>query len=185
MSQSVPAGKDTNPPGARADSPTRLRSQTVTLGSVMSILMRSAEYRKVTLGEIEALIAPPLGFDQVAIAEARDAKSGAIAPVALVLWASVSAEVDARLGDVSVERPRLTPGDWQSGDIPWIIAIAGNKAAAGKLLEQLIKARFAETPPKIRVKKKDGTSAIGFVQAGAPLPDPHLPQPHDPGASSS
>ena len=145
----------------------RSRAVTITLGAVTAILMRSPEHRDATLRDLEALVMPPLGLDQVAIAEARDAKTGAVAPVAMALWALVSDEVDRRLADPTLERPRLTPADWNGGTVPWIIAVAGQKTAAARLLEQLVKTRFTARPPKIRLTRKDGTIAVGIVETGS------------------
>lgn len=142
----------------------RSRALAASLGAVVAILMRSPEYRNAALSDIEKLIGPAIGFDQVAIVEARDPNSGIVAPVAAVLWAQVSPEIDQRLSDTANPKPQLEPRDWKSGPIPWIITAVGAKGAVSKLLEQLVKARFADTPPKIRVRDKDGQSKIGFVR---------------------
>lgn len=155
------AGKDMQAAASRS------RALAASIGAVVSIMMRSPEYRNAPLSEIERLIGPPIGFDQVAIVEARNSKTGIVAPVAAVLWAQVSQEVDQRLSDVGNAKPRLEPAEWRSGPIPWIITAVGAKGAVAKLLEQLVKARFAETPPKIRVREKDGPARVGYVRINA------------------
>lgn len=132
----------------------------------MSIMMRSPEFRNQTLSEIEGLVGPALSADQVAIVEARDPQTGIVAPVAAALWAMVSQDVDLRLSDVTIDKPRLEPKEWRSGPIPWIITAIGDQRALAALIEQLVLSRFPDTPPKIRVRDKDGTSKIGHVSRG-------------------
>lgn len=156
------AGRDLET--ARAHS----RALAANLGAVVAIMMRSPEHRNATLSEIETLVGPPLGLDQIAIVEAHDAESGIVAPAAAVLWAMVSPETDARLSNAADTKPRLEPGDWRSGPIPWVIAAIGHKTAATQLLEQFVKSRFPDSPPKIRIREKDGSVRIGLVRIGSP-----------------
>lgn len=146
----------------------RSRALAASLGAVVAVMMRSPEHRNTTLAEIEALIGPPLVLDQVAIIEARDGESGIVAPVAAVLWATVSPEIDARLSNVVDAKQLLQARDWRSGPIPWIISAIGHKTAVTQLLEQLVKSQFADTPPKIRIREADGTVKIGVVRTGTP-----------------
>jgi len=64
---------------------------------VVGVLMRSPHYSRYTLGDLEWLVIPPLLAGQFRIGEAKvDKNQGAVMPVAVVLWASVSAEVDKK-----------------------------------------------------------------------------------------
>jgi len=146
----------------------RSRALAASLGAVVAIMMRSPEHRNATLSEIESLVGPPLGLDQIAIVEARDPDSGIVAPVAAILWAMVSPEVDARLANIADAKPRLEPRDWRSGPIPWIITAIGHKTAVTQILEQIVTSRFPDSPPKIRVREKDGSVKIGLVRTGGP-----------------
>ncbi len=144
----------------------RSRALAANLGAVVAIMMRTPEHRNATLSEIETLVGPPLGLDQIAIVEARDPESGIVAPVAAVLWAMVSQDVDARLSDITNSKPRLEPRDWRSGPIAWIVTAIGHKTAVTQLLEQVVKSRFPDSPPKIRVREQDGSAKIGLVRIG-------------------
>ncbi len=167
-----PAGNGQPKPQLDVETATaRSRALAANLGAVVAIMMRSPEHRNATLSEIQTLVGPPLGLDQIAIVEARDPSSGIIAPVAAVLWALVSDKVDASLSNVDDPKPKLEPRDWRSGPIPWIITAVGHKAAVTQLLEQLVATRFSDSPPKIRVREKDGTSKIGLVRIGNPEAD--------------
>src|SRR5258705_6207118 len=64
---------------------------------IVSILMHSPRYRHYTLGDLEWLVLPPLLTGQCSVAEAKSKDNGASVPVAVALWASVSADVDQRL----------------------------------------------------------------------------------------
>lgn len=145
----------------------RSRAIAASLGAIVSIMMRSKEYRNTKLADIEWIVGPALSADQVAIAEARDPKIGVVAPVAALLWATVSPAVDQRLSNTADATPRLEPKDWRSGDIPWIIAAIGDKRALSALMDQVIKQRFPKTPPKMRVRDKDGKAKVGHVNTSA------------------
>jgi len=146
----------------------RSRSIATNLGALVSIMMRSPEFRNHTLSELEVLVGPALAANHVAIVEARDPKTGIVAPVAAALWAMVSADVDQRLSDVSIDKPRLEPKEWRSGPIPWIITAVGDQRALAALMEQLVSSRFPATPPKIRVRDKEGRAQVGHVSRSTP-----------------
>jgi len=86
----------------------------------LGVLMRSPHYRTYTLADIEWLVIPPLMAGQFRIGEARPDPKGPALPVAAVLWASVSPEVDKRLAEAKSAAPRLKQEDWKSGDILWL-----------------------------------------------------------------
>src|SRR5262245_50445235 len=57
---------------------------------IIGVLMRSDHYKHYALADLEWLVVPPMLAGQFRIGEAK-AKTGAGIPVAVVLWASVSA----------------------------------------------------------------------------------------------
>ena len=63
-------------------------------------------------------------------------------PVALVLWARVSAEIDARLSAAPRHPIRLHPNEWQSGDVIWIIDAVGEPKAVQQCVDALAKMAF-------------------------------------------
>ncbi|WP_346891459.1 toxin-activating lysine-acyltransferase [uncultured Roseibium sp.] len=65
--------------------------------------------------------------------------AGLTVPLALVLWAKVSEEVDRKLeAQKKAGAPlRLAPVDWTSGDIPWLVLSVGAKELRVKLAEKL------------------------------------------------
>lgn len=152
------------------DAVARSRAIAAGLGGIVSVLMRAPDFRNATIGDLEWLVGPPLAADQFAIAEGHHAETGIVAPVAIVLWAMVSDEVDKRLSDVGTPSPRLDPKDWRSGSILWVVVAAGDRRALTSLLEQLVKAKFKGTKAKIRVRDTNGQEKVvelGVADAAA------------------
>jgi hemolysin-activating ACP:hemolysin acyltransferase len=63
-------------------------------GDAATVLMRSPHYKHYSLADLEWLVLPAIATGQFSLADARHRQIGLSAPVAVVLWASVSAEVD-------------------------------------------------------------------------------------------
>ncbi|MGE5266010.1 MAG: toxin-activating lysine-acyltransferase [Deltaproteobacteria bacterium] len=133
-------------------------------GEIVTLLMRSEAERQRSLADLEWMIVPALMAGQFAIAEAQSKETGAVAPMAAVLWAMVSEDVDRRLA-AELDKPvRLQPSEWRSGDIPWVIAALGEPNTTGQLLGQLSKTVFKERPAKLRTRGPDGKAFIGRLE---------------------
>jgi cytolysin-activating lysine-acyltransferase len=130
------------------------------LGEVMSVLMRAPQFRALPLSEVQSLVIPPLASGQFLIAEARSKTRGYIAPVATALWARVSNEVDRRLSEQLDQPIRLAPGDWKSGDIAWLVVLAGNAQAIAPMLKKFQDTTLKGQPLKMRAKGKDGKTVV-------------------------
>ncbi len=133
-------------------------------GEVVTLMMRTPRYRKMPIETLEATAAAPVALGQVAIAEAQSKETGAVMPIAAVLWARVSPEVDRRLSDTENETTSLNINEWRSGDIPWIIEAIGERKALGKLLHQLVTTVFKSTQPNMRTTGADGKPTVGRLQ---------------------
>ena len=68
--------------------------------------------------------------------------NGQVVPAALVLWARVSAEVDARLSAAQRYQIRLHPNEWQSGAVYWVVDAVGERNAVQQCMEALMKTAF-------------------------------------------
>jgi len=135
------------------------------LGEILSVMMRAPQFRAVPLGDIQALVLPPLMSGQYLVAEARSKTRGFISPVAVALWAKVSKEVDKRLSE-SLDKPiKLAPDDWKSGDIAWLIVLAGNPQAIAPVLQKFQETTLKGKPLKMRSKTKDGKTVVSTFQA--------------------
>jgi hemolysin-activating ACP:hemolysin acyltransferase len=129
-------------------------------GEVVSVLMQTPQFRSLPLAEVEALVVPPIKSGQFLVAEAQSKSQGFIVPVATALWAKVSKDVDRRLSE-NLDKPiKLAPGDWKSGEIAWLIVLAGKARMITPMLTQLQKTTLKGQPLKMRVQGKDGKKEV-------------------------
>jgi cytolysin-activating lysine-acyltransferase len=103
---------------------------------------------------------------QFRIVRAQATQEGAAAPVGVALWATVSAEADKRLSEVSAPT-RLRPDEWQSGDIPWLMELVCDARTQQPLLKELSENIFKGRSLKMRVRGVDGKTQIGTLRGGA------------------
>ena len=137
------------------------------LGGIVSVLMRTKQFRTLTVADLEALVVPPLLCNQFAIASTHSNANGLVSPAAIALWAQVSAEVDQRLSTNLDEPFRLAPNEWRSGDIPWLMATAGDPRGVNVILKQLQENRLKGKSFKIRGKRQDGKEVVGNLASKA------------------
>jgi hemolysin-activating ACP:hemolysin acyltransferase len=132
-------------------------------GAIITVLSRSKRHRNRTLAEIEEAVVPAVLSGQYSLAEARHDNSGVVRPVAAVLWASVSEDVDRRLA--MDEAARLRSSDWMSGKIVWIVEAVGDTrmldAMVKRLRDKLWKGRLV----KVRTRTSNGKVSTRIVQA--------------------
>ena len=129
-------------------------------GEVVSVLMQTPQFRSLPLAEVEALVVPPIKSGQFLVAEAQSKSQGFIAPVATALWAKVSKDVDRRLSE-DLDKPiKLAPDEWKSGEIAWLIVLAGKARMITPMLTQLQKTTLKGQPLKMRVQGKDGKKEV-------------------------
>jgi hemolysin-activating ACP:hemolysin acyltransferase len=81
----------------------------------------------------------------------KEPQAGRLAPVALALWARVSSVVDKRLSSNLDKAMSLRPAEWVSGDIPWLMVVAGNPRAVPGFLKQLTDREFSGLQVKMRL----------------------------------
>ena len=143
----------------------------MSFGEIVSVLMRSPQFKTVALGEIEALVVPAVTTGQFLVAEAQSKANGFVTPIGAVLWASVSEEVDRRLSS-NLDQPfKLAPNEWRSGEIPWLVTLAGDQRIINPMIKQLQETRLKGGGLKMRVKGQDGKTTVGvFNPAAAPAP---------------
>ncbi len=162
-------GMASNPPSAQPVAPPQLSSELsaefkrraakskqlqASFGEIVGLLMRTPKLEKMPLSYLEQMVVPAITTGQFMIAEAQAKKSGFVTPVAAVLWASVSEEIDRRLSDKTAEAVKLDPKDWKSGDIPWVIVAAGDQRVIKVLLQRIQETALKGRPLKFRSPKK-------------------------------
>jgi hemolysin-activating ACP:hemolysin acyltransferase len=135
---------------------------------VVGVLMRSPHYRRYTLGDLEWLVIPPLLAGQFRIGEVKpDKNQGAAMPVAVVLWASVSAEVDKRLMETEEASFQLKPEEWKSGDILWLVHAAGETRFVRHVVDELTKTTLKGRQVKVLGRDQEGKSKIHVLGAAS------------------
>lgn len=112
-------------------------------GEIVAVLMRSKRHRQLPIAYLETVVVPAVATGQFAVAEARSTEHGHQAPVAVVLWANVSADLDRRIAQNPSLLLKLKQTDWRSGEIVWIVEAVGQKEAVLGLVEHLKGGRFA------------------------------------------
>ena len=140
------------------------RQVDVTLGQIVTILMRSPQHRERPLADLEWLVLPAILSGQSRVAQAQ--QSGIAVPVGVALWANVSTAVDQRLSDLSVPW-RLQPDEWRSGNIPWLVELVADPPAQQALLKHLGETVFKGRGIKMRVRDAEGKTQIGTFKGTA------------------
>ena len=130
-------------------------------GEVTTLLMRSPQFKQQSLADLEWLAVPAVMSGQFLVAEAQSKTSGLMAPVAMVLWAAVSAEVDARLAAATDGPLRLKAEEWRSGDNLWVIEAVGEPQLVQALLKRLLATAAKGRPIKMRTRARDGSMRVG------------------------
>ena len=139
----------------------RLRAS---FGEIVSLLMRTPAYKSMALGSLDNVVVPAVVSGQFLIAQAQSKSNGLTAPVAAVLWASVSEEVDRRLSS-ELDRPvQLQSNEWRSGDVPWLILTVGDQRMVNELIAQLQKTSCKGRTIKTRTKSPDGRVTVREIQ---------------------
>ena len=134
---------------------------------IVGVMMSSSHYKKYTVADLEWLVIPPVLAGQFRIGEAKP-KEGITLPVAVVLWARVSAEVDKRLMETETLAVRLKPEDWTSGDILWLLHAAGETRFVRHVVEQLSKTTFKGHEVKVLGRDRDGKPKVHLLPDAAP-----------------
>ncbi len=144
--------------------------------NIVAVLMRDTGFKNLKLADLEWLVLPPVMSGQWRLAHSKadqlpgqpapdKASQGSmLVPVAVALWASVSAEIDKRLSE-SLDKPlQLRPQEWSTGEHLWLVAIAGDRRALPAFLKQLAISDFKGKTVKMRVNGPDGKVVIKTLE---------------------
>ena len=156
-----------SPMVAKARKQASAMRNSLALTQIIGVLMRSQHYRQYTLGDLDWLVIPPVLAGQFRIGEVKTKKDGATLPVAVLLWAKVSPEVDARLTSSDDPAIRLSPQEWTSGDILWLTHAAGEPRFVRHLLKQISETVFKGLEVKTRARGEDGKVVVQLLPTGA------------------
>jgi cytolysin-activating lysine-acyltransferase len=152
-----------------------------TFGKVALAMMAVPRYRHLSIADLQQLVLEPLIRDRIAIAQpAKEDGPQLEALAGIAIWASVSAEVDAKIREqikASIFPVRLKPDEWTSGDINWLIdVIAPSPKLATAVIanfKQVIKQGDLRIHPLVtrlvdaEALKKMGAAPIAAAKAAA------------------
>ncbi|RED43342.1 toxin-activating lysine-acyltransferase [Aestuariispira insulae] len=126
------------------------------LGEIAWMMSMSPTHRYFFLADMEWLVMTPVMLNQFRIYRDDNGK-----PAGLVLWASVSEEVEKRLESGAT---RLAPQDWKSGDRLWVVDVVdlmGGKA--NQMMLDMKKVIFKDKTFKFHVTTSEGKREIQEV----------------------
>jgi hemolysin-activating ACP:hemolysin acyltransferase len=136
-------------------------------GEIVTVFMRSPQFRAMPLAELDALVVPAVVNNQFFLMETRSKENGYITPIGVALWAAVSADVDHRLSTNLDQPMKLAPNEWKSGNIAWLVATAGDARAVSPILQRFCETTLKGSPLKLRTKDKEGRTMVGAFSAAA------------------
>ncbi|MDX2288905.1 MAG: toxin-activating lysine-acyltransferase [Hyphomicrobiaceae bacterium] len=154
--------RETPPPAMPPELAGALASKIISasLGDAVMVFARSPAHRHFSFADIEWKLLPPLLSAQIYIAEAQHKERGFRVPVALVTWARVSDEVDARLTTSAGAPVRLRPDEWTSGEHIWIVDLVGDTRGLNLALGTLSQGPFKDRTVKVVTRDKAGAARV-------------------------
>lgn len=167
--KSPPASVEMSPDAKRKAAETS-RAVMTAFGQITSVLMRTQHYRQSKIADLEWLVVPALTTGQFSLAEAHSRSNGISAPVGVVLWASVSPEVDARLAASQDVPVRLNPNEWKSGDIIWVVDAVGEPQTVQAMLRRMAEKDWRGRQVKMKARDQSGVLRVGRLAAAPPAP---------------
>ncbi len=139
-------------------------------GEIVALLMRTPAHKDTKLADLEWLVAPAVATGQFTIAEAQMKANGITQPMGVVLWARVSPDIDKRL-QKEIDKPlQLKPQEWASGDIIWLVEVAGEPRVLDAVMKRMRETVWAGKTVRVRGKDKDGKAAVGTLSNTPPAP---------------
>jgi hemolysin-activating ACP:hemolysin acyltransferase len=158
---------------ARAKRPAEARQARFgqAFSQIIAVLMRDQNFKNMRIADLEWLVLPPVMAGQFRLAHMPAPprpgqqpkpgdKSGVLVPVAVALWARVSPQIDKGLSE-NLDKPvRLRANQWASGNIVWLMAVAGDRRAIPKFLEQLKEKEFKGQEVKMRANAGEGKVVV-------------------------
>ena len=165
------SGAATPGKGAARSTVARQANLGQSFAQIVAVLMRDAHYKNLKIADLEPLVMPPLMAGQFKLAhgtrhvDAAKEKQAALAfPVGVALWARVSAQADKALSESLDKQVWLRPAEWTSGDIVWLMAVAGYPRTLPEFMKQLAATEFKGQQVKMRVTGPDGKVSVQLLK---------------------
>lgn len=128
------------------------------LGEITSLLTQSPIHKQLFIGDLEWFCMPPVLLEQFRLFY------GPTTPAAVVFWAFVSKETDARLAAGGY---RLRPDEWRGGDILWLMELVAPFGAADEILAHLSKNVFPQRVFKFHRTTPEGKREVAVYEPTA------------------
>jgi cytolysin-activating lysine-acyltransferase len=138
--------------------------QSAALGEAVSILMRAPKYKAMPLESLRLQVVPAITHEQYLIARVNAREGQQQVPAGLLMWASVSAEVDQRLRAQPQQPIWLRFEEWKSGPHLWLVDLIAPTALAGAMLKDLDEKIGRDQPIAARIAAPDGSTKIMTVK---------------------
>ena len=103
---------------------------------IVGLMTHEPKYQDMTLKDLRWLVMPAVSSGQYALAETKAAAGKTATPVAALLWAQVSPEIDKKIVAAAEAPLKLQPTEWTSGKLRRVVAVIGRKDAVASLSEQ-------------------------------------------------
>jgi hemolysin-activating ACP:hemolysin acyltransferase len=146
------------------------KSRFAALGEIVAVLMDAPSFKTMSLADVQRLVMPAILAGQYRVGQTSPDRTGVPVPVAVVLWASVSEELDRRLSQS--QDFALKSNEWKSGGIPWLVAAAGDQRVLAQMLDHIQTTVLEGKKLKMRAKDSTGKISIGSlakqVESGLP-----------------
>lgn len=131
-----------------------------TFGEIVSILMRSPQYRNYTLADLDWLVAPALGNRQFSLIQTTNETTNLPKSAGVVMWANVSKEIVDRILANTGKPIQLTAEDRNSGENFWITDAVGERQMLSAAIQNLRQKVFKSHPVRTFVRAQDGSIKI-------------------------
>ncbi len=126
------------------------KSLHASFGEVVNLLTHTPAFENLPLGKLKSLVLPAIRKGQFAILEGRNETNVISVPIAVMLWANVSEEIDQRLRSGSDTTVSLSADEWSSGEIPWLMLAVGDNSLLSGLKAHVEKAVNGGRPFQFR-----------------------------------
>jgi cytolysin-activating lysine-acyltransferase len=110
------------------------------LGEIVWLMSQSPLHKQLFISDLEWLVMTPMLLQQFRLFYDQSK------PVGVVLWASVSEEVEARL---AAGNARMRPQDWKSGDRLWVVEVIAPFGKGEEMVRDLKAKAFPERLMKV------------------------------------
>ena len=126
--------------------------------------MRAPTHKHLSLADLEWAVAPAVVTGQFSLAEAQSKTNGMVAPVAVVMWALVSDDLDQRLTAAPDSTVRLSLPEWRSGKNLWVMEAIGEPRVVGQILDRLVHNEWNGQLPKMRSRDQEGKPIVAYLR---------------------